>query len=434
MLTLKLKSFLLLCFIGLWLTACDKSSNFDWTILVYLDGDNDLAQANLRDMAEMANGSVSERLRILVQLDLPDSTPAKRYEIKEGKTSLIADIGEVDMSAQNTLYDFLVWAKKQDVENSKYLMLVLSDHGAGWDQHAGPSPAEKVSNRALFVDWDSQGQGKNIPVLHNHRVRDAILESNLPIDILGLDASIMGTIEAIYEFSDLAEIIISSQEVGYAEGWDYEDIFKKLSVDSSISPNSFAEIIVNSYRDYFEKGLYIDSFSNDQSYSIAAHRSEKIQAVVDELDQLAELWQERLLIGDTNALSEMQAMRFNVQEIDPATQFGVYIDLKDMMHKLDASSNIPNLIDEATLYEYHGKDRPSANGLSIVFFQPEDAWAWGTCDPSYKDWDAETETGNKGKFINQTQWNEMLASYYAAIVPTLSDFDSKHPCNALFES
>ena len=347
--------------------------------------------------------------------------------------TLLADIGEVDMSAKDTLLDFLLWANQQELEKSGNIMLVLSDHGAGWDQHAGPSPVKKATERALFVDWDNQGEGKNTPVLHNHRVRDAILESGLAIDILGLDASIMGTIEAIYEFSDLADIIISSQEIGYQEGWDYEVILKKLSFDSAMSPNLLAEIIVNSYRDYFENNIYLDSYLGEESYSLAAHSSAKIQAVVDEVEILSLSWQEKLLNESNDSVKEMQAMRSTVQDLDPAVQFGVYIDLKDMANKLDPESRIPDLIDDATLYEYHGKDRPYASGMSIVFLQAEDAWKWGTCDPHYKDWDAATETGNKGKFINETHWNEMLSAYYQSVVPNLPDFDSKHPCNVLFQ-
>ena len=90
-------------------------------------------------------------------------------------------------------------------------LLILWNHGNGWDQMDGPSSpvcantGYALSGRSLFYDDDN-----NSPFLPNHCVKQAIQNANIKIDLLGLDASIMGTIEAWYEFKDLSEIIVSS--------------------------------------------------------------------------------------------------------------------------------------------------------------------------------------------------------------------------------
>lgn len=425
--------FFLFCLVT-FVASCSNSSQSSWTILIYLDGDNDLAQANIEDMREMQSGTTNSNIRILVQFDQPNNISAKRFEIKQGVTTELEDIGEVNMAKAQTLTDFLVWAKTKDIAQSEHLMLILSDHGNGWDQGVGPSPSKTLSGRSLFVDEDN-GTGIT-PVLHNHSVRSAIEDANLSIDILGLDASIMGTIEALYEFSDLADIIISSQEVGHPKGWDYQDILNKLGKNDKLSPESFAKVIVQSYRDFFEETIYpTGENATDQRFSIAAHRGNKIKALVDQIDALAQ--QIILDLADTNTQTQtvqlIQDAISNSQQIDLYTQFNVYLDMTDLVKQLDENISMDTLLNEATIAEYHGKDRENAHGISIVFFQAPEAWDFNTCDANYKNWNEETKTGNKGKFINETHWDELLADYYKIIIPNLGNYDESHTCNTLFQ-
>ncbi len=416
------------------LTACSDSSKSNWTILVYLDGDNDLAEANIEDMAEMQTGANNEQIRILVQFDRPDGIPAKRYEIQTGITTELEDIGEVNMADGATLTEFLHWGKSKLKDNNDHVVLILSDHGNGWDQGIGP-PSEKptISGRSLFVDWDN---GVNNVALHNHKVREAIEAADINIDILGLDASIMGTIEALYEFSSLADILISSQEVGEASGWDYEYILSRLSNNSSMSEEEFAKLVVESYENYFETRIYPEKSNTfDQRYTIAAHRSVNIEPIVNELDNIAL----NLLAGmsddllQDSLLEELDQARQNVQEIDKYNQFDVYIDVADFAQLLSYDTDLPQLVSSATIADYHGKGRPNANSISVVFFNPPDAWAYNTCDPHYKNWDELSVSGNKGKFINNTSWDEMLAQYYSLVIPSYNEIGENHVCNTLFE-
>jgi len=416
---------------ALIMTACERSNPAsDWNFLIYLDADNDLASTALADLEEMRIGSRASEIEIYLQLDLPDGISAKRYEIKKGTTTELEDIGEVNMADGATLTEFLRWGKSKLKDNNDHTVLILSDHGNGWDQGIGP-PSEKptISGRSLFVDWDND---VNNVALHNHKVREAIEAADLKIDILGLDASIMGTIEALHEFSSLADILISSQEVGEASGWDYEYILSHLSNNSAMSEEEFAKLVVESYENYFEKRFYPEKpVAFDQRYTIAAHLSINIQSIVDELDNIAT----DLVAGmdDESILDELKQARQSVQEIDKYNQFDVYIDAADFAQLLSYDTKLPQLVNEATIAEYNGKDRPNANGISVVFFNTPDAWAYHTCDPHYRNWDELSVSGNKGKFINETSWDEMLARYYSLVIPSYDEISEDHVCNALFQ-
>ncbi len=393
-----------------------------WTFIAYLDGDNDLADDLLSDMAEMKAGALSADIRVLALLDLPDGRTAKRYEIRQGVQTQLADIGELDMAAPETLTDFLVWAKQQ-IDQPTHTVLLLADHGNGWDQLVGPSPPEtplsqKTAARSMFVDWDN---GSRRAMMLNHMIREAIEAADLSIDILALDASIMGTIEAIYEFANLAPLIISSQEVGYRDGWDYEYILKQLSKNTSITREAFSSLVVDSYERYFEQVVYPSGIeADDQRFTIATHRSDLIQQIAAAVEQLSirlttELNDETLQV---DSMAKLSNARDSAEKIDRYIQPYVYVDLKDFVTKLGLTSEIPRLIDQATVASYSGKDRPNANGLSIVFYQFPNAYGL-TYDSNYKNWDALSLTGNRGAFLNEFQWDEMLQVYYQAAFPEL---------------
>lgn len=402
------------------LSACTTKPSETWLFLVYLDGDNDLAASNRQDMEEMRLGANNAAIRLLVQFDQPNGIPAKRYEITNGEIRELENIGEVDMADGQTLTDFLLWAKTQVTDTPQHTVLILSDHGNGWDQTLGPSPANKIRPYSLFEDYDANK--KRTPALHNHLVRDAVAKAEWSLDILGLDASIMGTIEAIYEFADLAPIVISSQEVGFADGWNYQRLLGDLSDNSAIDNETFATMVVNSYRDDFELDRYPAGIeSRDQLYGIAAHRSAEIKSLTQAVATQSETWRTELADSDKRdaLITTLKNARTEAQHIDFYNQPFVYVDLADLFVKT-GNTDIPDLLEQSTIAAYHGKDRPNAHGLSIVFFQLPDAWNL-TFDSNYKNWDAATQTGNKGKFINETSWDEMLYAYYKYAFPVCFD-------------
>jgi len=180
---------------------------------------------------------------------------------------LLADLGELDMASPRTITDFLVWAKENYPADRT--VLVLWNHGNGWDQGDGPSQAAPaVVTRSLLYDDDNGSK-----FLPNHKVKQAVQAAGIKLDMLGLDASIMGTIEALYEFKDLAPVIVSSQEVGESHGWDYAAVLGALVSNPGMSVEDLAGTIVAAYRNYFENVLYPQDPNYDRRHTIAAFRT-----------------------------------------------------------------------------------------------------------------------------------------------------------------
>jgi hypothetical protein len=101
----------------------------NWTIMVYLDGDNDLEEYAINDFLEISSSGSDENINIVVQFDrnnyydtrYGDWTECNRFYITKGMTperkNAINDWGdgkggrEVNMGEPYTLKDFINWAK-----------------------------------------------------------------------------------------------------------------------------------------------------------------------------------------------------------------------------------------------------------------------------------------------------------------------------------
>ncbi len=396
----------LLVLLSVSVLSCSGSRSPTWTLLVYMDGDNDLGSAAMQNISAMASAGASDNVNVIIQVDLPQGITTKRYRMKNGGWELLADLGELDMAKSQTLTDFLSWAK--GVYPADRTILVLWDHGNGWDQGDGPSsPAPKIS-RSMFNDQDN-GDRNFLP---NHQIKKAILASGLAIDLLGIDACTMGTIETLYEFREVAPIIISSEEESEAHGWDYYSLLAGLIASPEMSIEDFARLAVRSYRDFYENSFYPSQpAAYDRRYTVSAIRTSYLPLLAGEVDRLAGnlmgLLSDPATAGD--AVTLIKAARDTVQPIDRYIQPNVYVDLVDLDSRLGQGTDIAAVTSAATIAEYHGSDRPNAHGISIVFFPSRQT---STYDPNYKNFDPLTNTGNGGDFINQFRWDEFLNVYY----------------------
>ena len=381
-----------------------------WTILVYLDGDNNLDNAALADLQEMEDAVVSPYVTVIVQLDLRNDITAKRYRIQNNSSELLEALGEIDMADPETITSFLIWARENfSADNT---VLILWDHGSGWDKEDGSDTADDSrQSQAIFIDEDNDSS-----YLSNRMVGKAIEDSGIQVDLIGFDACTMGTIEALYEYSSLpgTKIVVSSQEAGESHGWDYKAILTALAANPGMSLDTFATTIVNAYENFYENVFYPANPDYEKRHMISALRTNSIMELAEEVNLLAVKLLEKLYdpVTRDETISLIDTMRDNVQTVDPYIKPYVYIDLAHMDSLLGMDTNITSMVSEATVAEYHGSARENASGISIVFFKLPEAAEYRTYDSNYTNYDAQTGTGTKARFINAYQWDEFLHQYY----------------------
>lgn len=225
----------------------------DWTLLVYMDADNNLERSALKDFNEMEAAGKSDRINVVVQIDrsLEETTvddnwsEARRYLVTGDADSdritseQLDSLGEINMGDPAVLQEFLTWGIRNYPSN-RYA-LIIWDHGAGWN---GIAFDEDVG----FADASDH---ISLPDLKK-ALAGALAETGLDkLDLIGFDACLMGQLElynAIYPFGEFA---VGSEELTPGNGWDYKNLLRRLYTEPSQDGASAAKTVVSSFADYY---------------------------------------------------------------------------------------------------------------------------------------------------------------------------------------
>lgn len=252
----------------------------EWTVMVFMNGDNNLSDATGDDFVEMAKVGSDANIKVVTQIDrFGDPSDDERwgqtfrfYITKDlidvpGKAIKIPVLQEQNMGAGQTLIDFVRWAKT-DYPAKKY-MLIIWDHGQGWrlmlaDKAKKETDASFTGGRKEYAASMGTAHFSTVKSishdetdkdeLYNLEIRDALaaLKSE-KIDVLGFDACLMSMVETAYAFRDVAKFMVGSQEVIPNSGWQYSDWLAKLRKAPASTPKELAQIVVQSYKDTYRK-------------------------------------------------------------------------------------------------------------------------------------------------------------------------------------
>jgi hypothetical protein len=407
-------------FFLLFVVSCSSGSNAPvpvtgnkWTVMIYLDADNDLSSSGYDDLNEMQEVGSTKNVTVIVQFDTHGET-TKRYKVEKGSLTLLEDMGELDMSDPATLQNFV--SDSVSAYPADHYALILWDHGQGWK-----SASQPAVNKSIFNDYDNGNYNSFTP---NYYVAlalaDAQLKSGAKLDILGIDACEMSVIEAAYEFRNVADIYVTSQEVVSLDGWDYKDLLTRLVKKPLMTPVELSKAMVESFKNYYANSSY-----NDQTIAALALNMKYSSDGASDIGTLATavngmaLRLSALLAGSEKSatLTLITNSRAAVQEFDD-----IYVDLVDFSRLLEGdNSPVEQEFNKILLDEYHGPERKNAHGLSIVFFDrsnPLDAYLY---DPSYRNFNPDTGTGSRLAFINEFNWDEMMHTYFSLQYPDLTN-------------
>jgi hypothetical protein len=233
----------------------------EWTVMIYLDSDNNLESAGIADINEMEIAGSTTDVNIVVQVDrIPYSvlaannegyaddisnsnwTNTRRYYITQDfdpvliNSPLKSDLGELNMGDPQTLVDFAKWAVI-NYPAKKYL-LVIWNHGGGF----------RSLSLTKDIAWDDTSGGDKITMPELEYALSAInTQMGKKIDIVGMDACFMAMTEVAYQIKDYADILVSSEESEPGDGWPYDTILGELVGNPLISSEQLAVDIVDKY-------------------------------------------------------------------------------------------------------------------------------------------------------------------------------------------
>jgi hypothetical protein len=429
---------------------------FDWTVMVYLSGDNCLSSEMLWAITEIAKATegqepkLSNRIALTVQYDplsMACGTLRYAYPKRDVVPEQGADAGrrplptfavpfrsalsehrtQEDAASRATLRDFVKWSAKA-FPSSRYRMLVLSGHGGGaegdflTDENPGPQAttgADRDSGSAVAA-----GGQPSLPqpgVMSMPALRGALAASAVPdgvrIDVLGMDSCLMSTLEVAQEVSELAEFLVASEGFVPNTGWPYAELlaeFTRRIDQDNFGPEAMSATIVDTCATYY--GPYLPA---DVSLDVAACNLNVFGEVTDRVRDLTTGLIDR--IGDVRVQNALILAHWRAQSF----KFEQYTDLWDFCQELitnigqaddiaERCREVMGAIDDA-MGVVTGSDDPKprgrqrslgldfqhAHGLSVYF-------PW--CQPSGIGVDLLNEYA-KLDFPKNSGWGDFLREY-----------------------
>ena len=204
-------------------------SKKEWTVIMYLNGSNELAiementfkqlckinKSNVNIVIQLSKAPI-DLVRTIRQDDssyAENWTGTRRYSIINGKLEIVQSNEYINMADYRNLYDFIKWAANKFP--AKRYMVSISGHG-------------------FIVASLSDLCGKEPYIMGMYEMCTAInnLKNIIDIDILILDICNMNTIELIYELGkekvNVVKYIMTYINNGPLEGMDYNYIIQKI--------------------------------------------------------------------------------------------------------------------------------------------------------------------------------------------------------------
>ncbi|MBN2860114.1 MAG: hypothetical protein JXK93_07630 [Sphaerochaetaceae bacterium] len=375
----------------LLLPAGEEESEYEWVMMVYLDGDNNLEGAGVEDFHEMEkglydmaqiDGDIRDSFRILVLFDDETITAQGIYDVMPYNVDLtsnaqmsaapsrglLADTStEVNMGDAATLDAFIDFVKAR--YDSKNYALVLWNHGGGVRSEESPSP----SSRTICWD-DSSGD-----VLYSGEVRNVVSNEN-SVDLLAMDACLMGMVEVAYQFRPSnskfsAEAMAFSPATEQGDGYEYNLLLPQLITGRTIAQltaNAFADEIVDAYRAAFS------SVSGETQTAVDLTKIVAVKRAVDDLASLLSGY-EATMLGSGGVQDNTYAY-FDTTIADEWKEYAGF-DLYDLAYQTksaisnaavdDACDDLMDAVSAAvidsTLGNSGGGYLPGSHGLSIFF-------------------------------------------------------------------
>lgn len=361
-----------------------------WTVMVFINGDNNLEDAGIEDINEMEAIGSTEDVNVLVQFDRAegytdadgDWTGARRYRIEKGDTNgvdspVLQDLGEVDSGAYETVVDFVAWSA-ENYPAQRYA-IVFWNHG--WSWYIGPN-----ANRITKGVSDDEESGNSISIAEGD-LSQALSEMNdilgHRLEIVGMDACIMQGWEMAHEAAPYANYYVASQDYEGWDGWEYTGFLSELVANPDMQGDELGESIA---RTFIETG--------DLSQSVID--LSLLSALEFHLDSLAQA----LIDGGDFSAYHQSASRSYSYDGD----WGVDHDLVGLLSGLKDRSEDPRvrnsanraleLLNSVIVSNYASDFISGANGLSI-YSPTEDSWGF---EQSYL----------SASWADETLWDDML--------------------------
>lgn len=413
---------------SLMVTGCHSKRRdvAEWSILVYMAGDNNLEAFGIEDLNEMEMIGSTRNLHVLVLFDRSpyyDTTNgnwkgARLFRVEAGsdpdtiESPVLKDYGELDMSDPNTLRDFIVYCQQNYL--AKKHALILWNHGAGvYPRSIGPPDSRLRIDYPITKGICQDNGSGNAPwnCLTTDEVRQALtmarMQTGKRIDLICMDACLMQMIEVAYEWRNEADYLVGSQEEVGLHGNNYYTLLKGLVNYPGMNVETLAVHLVEDYSANYERMSSTYSavrLGKDVESLVKGEFNDFAKALTDQLGQsltpdvLSKIREETTAFSSfSNDYKECRDLYDFTDKIRSCTELNMQTIATKLM------SAIERVVIAHRETGRFSTDDP-AHGLSILF-------------PDQEEWTAkyQREDGYRAlEFSKDTMWDEFITGYVGA--------------------
>lgn len=374
----------------------------DWTVMIFMVGDNNLSEKCLADLREIKKAGSSKNVTVIVETDLRKGEgPTTRYLITPDRTL------EEDIDAQwqetrpEVLRDFLHFCLKY--HPAERYMLLLWGHGRALDSFEVPAdlPAITIDPRVRQAAarrrderysrkkrrYNGSQQGKPFFIIcpddqAGHAISNmelqSILESVSPkieggkIHVVGMVACLMGMFEMCYELRRGVHYMIASESLIPDTSLPFDKVIPFLIENPKITPEEVCRTIVSEFKNFYVK-------DPELPVQLSAFDLTKADELRTNIDKFARLLIARINAGDKDTLNAVLGSHFQTQRYDEDQFFDLYdfcfmlkgncsdqeiCDLCERIMEGIGSEKDPNFVIAS---EFNGDAMQFSYGLAIYF-------------------------------------------------------------------
>ena len=334
----------------------------EWTVLVYSVSDNNLYDFMQADLDEAERIGSTPEMNVVVETSHQQKGGnVVRMKLEadqtEGLTSpVVEDLGPTrDMGNAENLADTIAWAQKN--YPAKHFMVILSDHGGGWQ---GANQSESCNSWMNIADIESG-------------LKKAVEKSGQKIDVVGFDECLMASAEVAHQLTGTADYMVGSEEVEGGAGWQYDEALggKTSSKASRVFTGDVLNYAAAALRARdpltpadMAKGIVKMAEGHQRDLgTMSAIDLNKMPAVSKAMDKFA-----GAVLDSGKTKKDFALIKAKTQKFYEFGDMGHFVELagKKFGGKIgEAADEVKAAMGEAVIAEQHGAKYPNAKGLNV---------------------------------------------------------------------
>ena len=364
---------LLALMMALSLTACgdepldapDGAADGSWAVYWYLCGSDLESEGGFAtdDLGELLEVELPENVTVVIETggaaewwnETVDASVLQRYVYSSDGLALVDEQPSASMGDSETLADFLRFAKENYPADRT--AVVFWNHGGG--SVSGASFDELYDYDSLTLD--------EMYAAFTEVWEPSLEAGQQPLELVGFDTCLMGTVDVAYTFCDLSRYLVASEETEPANGWYYSRWVGALADDPSMDGAALGRIICDAYYE----GCQEAGTSDDATLSLTD--LSRLESLMNAYERFGA---EALAAAcdDPSFFTRFARVAAQSENYGGNTREQGYTNMVDLGHMarqsgdlLPSAQDVLDALDDCVLYQVKGPYRGEATGLSCYY-------------------------------------------------------------------